>query len=87
MLAGTATISGVATHEAFQFYKLEYAAGANAADGYTYFGGGQVQISGGVLGNFNTTVLPNGAYTIRLTVVDREGNFPPPCDVSVVVQN
>ena len=87
VLSGNATISGVATHEAFQFYKLEYAVGANAADGYTYFAGGQVQVSGGVLGNFNTTVLPNGEYTIRLTVVDREGNFPPPCSVPVVVQN
>ncbi|MCC6453496.1 MAG: helix-turn-helix domain-containing protein [Caldilineaceae bacterium] len=86
-LAGVTTISGVATHEAFQFYKLEYAPGANAGGGYTYFGGGQVQIAGGVLGNLDTTVLPNGEYTIRLTVVDQVGNFPPPCDVSVIVQN
>jgi cytoskeleton protein RodZ len=86
-LAGVSTISGVATHEAFQFYKLEYAPGANAGDGFTYFGGGQVQVSGGVLGNWDTTALPNGEYTIRLTVVDQVGNFPTPCDVSVVVQN
>jgi cytoskeletal protein RodZ len=86
-LAGVTAISGVATHESFQFYKLEFAAGANAGGGFTYFGGGQVQIAGGVLGNLDTTVLPNGEYTIRLTVVDQVGNFPPPCDVSVVVQN
>src|SRR4029079_1400433 len=76
-------ISGVASHESFQFYKLEYAPGANASGGFTYFAGGQVQISGGVLGNIDTTVLPNGEYTIRLTVVDQVGNFPPPCDVTV----
>lgn len=87
VLAGVATISGVATHESFQFYKLEYAPGANAGGGFTYFSGGQVQIPGGVLGNLDTGVLPNGDYTIRLTVVDAVGNFPPPCDVSVVVQN
>jgi hypothetical protein len=46
-----------------------------------------VQVSGGVLGNIDTTVLVNGEYTIRLTVVDQVGNFPPPCDVTVVVQN
>lgn len=86
-VSGVTTISGVATHESFQFYKLEYAPGSNATDGFTYFGGGQVQISGGVLGNFDTSVLPNGEYTIRLTVVDQVGNFPPPCDVSIVVQN
>lgn len=87
VLAGVAAISGVATHESFQFYKLEYAPGANAGGGFTYFSGGQVQIPGGVLGNLDTSVLPNGDYTIRLTVVDTVGNFPPPCDVSVVVQN
>lgn len=86
-IAGVTAISGSATHESFQFYKLEYAPGANAGGGYTYFGGGQVQVSGGVLGNIDTTALPNGEYTIRLTVVDQVGNFPPPCDVSVVVQN
>ena len=87
VIAGVIPISGVATHETFQFYKLEFAPGANAGGGFTYFGGGQVQVAGGVLGNLDTTVLPNGEYTIRLTVVDTVGNFPPPCDVSVVVQN
>lgn len=87
VISGITPITGVATHTSFQFYKLEYAAGSNAAGGFTYFDGGQVQIPGGVLGNFNTTVLPNGEYTIRLTVVDQVGNFPAPCDVSVVVQN
>jgi hypothetical protein len=87
VIGGVTAISGAATHEAFQFYKLEYAPGTNAAGGYTYFGGGQVQVAGGVLGNFDTTALANGEYTIRLTVVDQVGNFPPPCDVPVVVQN
>ena len=87
VIAGVTPISGVATHESFQFYKLEFAAGANASGGFTYFGGGQVQVAGGVLGNIDTTVLPNGEYTIRLTVVDAIGNFPAPCDVTVVVQN
>jgi hypothetical protein len=87
VVSGVTPISGVANHENFQFYKLEFAPGANAGGGFTYFGGGQVQIGGGVLGNLDTTVLPNGEYTIRLTVVDQVGNFPPPCDVTVVVQN
>lgn len=87
VISGVSTISGVATHDSFQFYKLEYAPGANAGGGFTYFAGGQLQIAGGVLGNIDTTTLPNGAYTIRLTVVDQIGNFPPPCDVTVVIQN
>jgi cytoskeletal protein RodZ len=87
VVSGVAGVTGNATHEAFQYYKLEYAPGANAGGGYVYFDGSNVQISGGVLGNLNSQALPNGDYTIRLTVVDQSGNFPPPCDVSIVIQN
>jgi transcriptional regulator with XRE-family HTH domain len=87
VLSGVAGVTGNATHEAFQYYKLEYAPGANAGGGFVYFGGSNVQVSGGVLGNLDTRALPNGAYTLRLTVVDQSGNFPPPCDVSIVIQN
>jgi transcriptional regulator with XRE-family HTH domain len=84
---GIAGVSGTAQHESFQYYKLEYAPGAWAAGGYVYFDGSNSQVTGGLLGNLDTGILPNGDYTIRLTVVDQTGNFPPPCDVAVVVQN
>jgi hypothetical protein len=51
------------------------------------FGGGQVRVSDGALGVFDTTLLPNGEYTIRLIAVDPVGNFVPPCDMTVSVQN
>lgn len=84
---GVVGVSGTAQHEAFQYYKLEYAPGAWAAGGYVYFDGSNSQVVGGLLGNLDSSVLPNGDYTLRLTVVDQTGNFPPPCDVAVVVQN
>lgn len=87
VLAGVVGVSGSATHDAFQYYKLEYAPGANAGGGFVYFDGSNVSIAGGLLGNLDTRSLPNGDYTIRLTVVDQSGNFPPPCDVSVVINN
>ncbi|HXF64741.1 MAG TPA: helix-turn-helix domain-containing protein [Caldilineaceae bacterium] len=87
VLSGIAGISGTAQHENFQYYKLEYAPGANAGGGYVYFDGSNSPVAGGLLGNLDTRVLANGEYTIRLTVVDQTGNFPPPCDVTVVVQN
>ncbi len=87
VLSGVASVTGNATHEAFQYYKMEYAPGANAGGGFVYFAGSNVPISGGVLGNLDTRSLPNGEYTIRLTVVDQSGNFPPPCDVTIVIQN
>lgn len=87
VVSGIAGVSGTAQHEAFQYYKLEYAPGAWAAGGYVYFDGSNSQVVGGLLGNLDTGSLPNGDYTIRLTVVDQTGNFPPPCDVAIVVQN
>lgn len=86
-VAGMVGVSGTAQHEAFQYYKLEYAPGAWAAGGYVYFDGSNSQVIGGLLGNLDTGALPNGDYTIRLTVVDQTSNYPPPCDVAIVVQN
>ena len=87
VVSGVVPIIGSATHEQFSFYKLEFAPGAGAGDGFVYFDGTSAQISGGVLGNFNSTGVPNGAYTIRLVVVDATSNYPPPCSVTVTVQN
>ncbi|RIK42489.1 MAG: hypothetical protein DCC57_18325 [Chloroflexi bacterium] len=86
-VSGVVGVTGTAQHESFQYYKLEYAPGAWAAGGYVYFDGSNSQVIGGLLGNLDSSVLPNGDYTIRLTVVDQTGNFPPPCDVAIVVQN
>lgn len=87
VLSGLATILGTATHEAFQNYKLEYAPGADASGGYAYFDGDSNPVIGGNLGVLNTPSLANGTYTIRLTVVDQTANWPPPCQVTVTVQN
>lgn len=87
VVSGVVPITGSATHEQFSFYKLEFAPGANAGDGFVYFDGTSAQISGGVLGRFNSTGVPNGTYTIRLVVVDATSNYPPPCSVTVIVQN
>ncbi|MBX2998719.1 MAG: helix-turn-helix domain-containing protein [Caldilineaceae bacterium] len=87
VVSGVVPIIGSATHEAFNFYKLEFAPGANAQGGYGYFDGTSIPIQGGVLGNLNTTGLANGAYTIQLVVVDQSANYPPPCRVTINVQN
>lgn len=86
-LSGVVPVTGSATHEAFQYYKLEYAFGANATDGFVYFDGANSQVDGGTLGSFNSASLPNGAYTLQLTVVDLSANYPPPCRVTVNIVN
>lgn len=86
-LSGVIGVTGNATHDNFQHFKLEYAPGFNAGGGFVYFAGSSAQVSGGNLGSLDTGALPNGEYTIRLTVVDQTGNYPPPCDVNVIIQN
>ncbi len=87
VVSGQVPITGRAVHENFQFYKLEFAPGPEAQEGFAYFDGGSIPVENGLLGTFNSPAVPNGVYTIRLTVVDLSGNFPPPCQVTVTVQN
>jgi len=84
---GTFFITGTASIDDFQFYKLEYGIGAAPID---FFSIDEVQtkpVINGILGSWNTGALPEGTYTLRLTVVDNSGQFPPPCDVLVHVNH
>lgn len=85
-ISGIVTIAGTATHEQFQFYKVEYAPAGS--EGFNYLDGGNNPIINGALLSFDTTALANGAWTLRLVVVDQTGNFvDPPCQVTVQIQN
>ncbi len=85
VVSGWLTIKGNATHENFKFYKLEYGAGSEPTT-WSWFFGGEWPIWQGTLGGLNTGLLPSGTYTIRLTVVDKTSNYPPPCQVTIVVR-
>ena len=86
-VSGVIAVVGSATHDAFQYYKVEYAPGGNADSNFGYLVGGNAPVVNGVLGNVDTNTLGNGAWTLRLIVVDQTGNFPPPCKVTINVQN
>jgi LysM repeat protein len=82
-LRGTFTIIGTAQHEAFQFYKVEIRAdGSNLWQNIVTRA---TPVDSGVLATFDATLLPSGLYWLRLTVVDKTGNFPPPCEVRVIL--
>ncbi|MEM7126466.1 MAG: helix-turn-helix transcriptional regulator [Chloroflexota bacterium] len=87
VVSGLVEISGSATHEAFQFYKLEYAPGSNASGGWAYFDGANSPVTQGRLGALDTRSLANGVYSIQLVVVDLSANFPDPCRVNITIQN
>ncbi|MEZ4708572.1 MAG: hypothetical protein R3A44_15290 [Caldilineaceae bacterium] len=87
VLSGAISMSGTAVHEQFQFYKVEYAPGSGAREGFVYLFSGNSPVNGGLLGSINTASLGNGVWTLRLVVVDVTGNFPEPCYVTVTIQN
>lgn len=87
VVSGLVNIVGTATHDSFQYYKVEYAPGANAGEGFSYIGGGNNPVVSNFLASIDTTALANGNWTLRLIVVDQTGNFPPPCQVTITVQN
>ena len=84
-VSGMVTITGNAVHDNFSYYKLEYGAGSNPSD-WSYFFGGKSPVWHGTLGVLNTDSLPCGTYSIRVVVVDKTGNYPPPCQVTIVVR-
>ena len=84
-VSGSVSMVGTATHESFQYYKVEYAsAGAST---FSYLAGDKNPVVNGFLATINTNTLGNGAWTIQLIVVDQTGNWPPPCQVTIVVNN
>lgn len=86
-VSGVVSVTGTATHDAFQFYKIEAAPGANADGGFVYQGGGSAPVQNGQLLAWDTNALGGGAWTLRLIVVDQTGNFPDPCTVTVTIGN
>jgi len=86
-VSGVFTLVGTATHDQFSYYKVEFAPGANASQGFTYLADGRGEVFGGVLASVNSRGFANGPWTFQLTVVDQTGNFPEPCRVTLNVAN
>ncbi len=87
VVSGVFNLVGTATHEQFNYYKVEFAPGADAQEGFTYLADGRGQVFDGTLASINSRGFANGPWTFQLTVVDQTGNFPPPCRVTLTVGN
>jgi hypothetical protein len=70
-VVGQVQVQGRAASPAFQFYRLEYGQGASPAT-WGLIGQGFAPIQGGTIGNWFTTNLPPGLYTLRLIVQDAQ---------------
>ena len=87
---GSIKVYGVATHPEFERYEVYFksldAPDQDSAWGHLATGYQPVQDSGYLMEWVTTTVHPNGAYRLRLRVVQRSGNYED-CVISVHIQN
>lgn len=74
---GQVPIEGSATHPSFQKYEVHYGPEPNPGDQWTPIGGSpfSVPVVQGRLGLWDTTVVPDGVYSLRLRVVRLDGNY------------
>jgi hypothetical protein len=87
VLAGRVAVQGTANHARFQFYKVEIGQGSEPSNWTVLTETHHAPVTNGILEQFDTTTVPNGSYWLQLVVVDQSGNFPPPCQVRVGIQN
>ena len=76
-LQGRVQVKGSAVHPQFNFYKVEFGPGENPADDQMSIIGAihEEQVTNNVLETWDTTLVPDGTYSLRLRVVDITGNY------------
>jgi len=85
ILKGPVEVAGSANIDNFDFYKFELRSpGASEWSTLQLF---REPVTDGFLGTWDTSALPAGAYTFRLVVVDKTGNYPEPCEVNVTIEH
>lgn len=70
------SIQGTATHPEFWKYEVAYGLEPNPGDQWILIGAvHETQVVDNVLETWDTTLLPDGNYSLRLRVVRRDGNY------------
>jgi hypothetical protein len=70
------SIRGTATHPDFWRYEVAYGPEPNPGDQWILIGAvHETQVVDNVLETWDTTLLPDGNYSLRLRVVRRDGNY------------
>src|SRR5207253_2069420 len=73
-LFGLVTIQGSANQPQMQRYVLEFSSQETGTDSFFPIAGPiSQQVNGGVLGQWNTTAIPDGRYQIRLRLILKDG--------------
>ncbi len=72
---GLVTVIGSANHPAFDRYEVAYGPDPNPKDAWQVFETGKQPVDNGALGTWNTAVVPDGQYMLRLRVVRKDSNY------------
>jgi len=74
-IRGNVPIIGSASNPDFQYYKVEYGVGPNPSDWALIDRMIETPVINGQLVVWNTTILPDGVYSLRLRAVKQDGNY------------
>jgi hypothetical protein len=85
VLSGVVGVWGTADHASFGYYKIEVR--KDGLDDWHYVTGQDKPVHNGPLGPWDTRGWPDGRYMFRIVIVDQTGNYPPPCEIVVRVDN
>lgn len=84
----TVVFSGSATDNSFGAFELEMRGPGTGNEWVNVLGGRSfVPVSNDVLGSVDLSVLQNGSYNVRLTIVDAAGGLTSRCTITIVVNN
>ena len=88
VVQGTVQIIGSADHPSFQFYVIDFAPEPNTGDQWNTVGAiHDSPVVNGLLETWDTSLVTDGSYTIRLRVVRLDGNYSEFFAQQVVVSN
>ena len=73
VVAGSVPIFGSALHTQFLQYQLDFSGVPNPQEVWIPIAIAQTPVLNGILGFWNTTLIPDGLYQVRLSVVLRDG--------------
>ncbi len=84
IVSGLISIFGAAYVDNFEYYKIEFRAPGRGD--WSFIQRYNSPNYGGPIATWNTATVPSGTYEFRLIVVDKVGNYPPPCRIQLIVQ-
>lgn len=88
VVRGSVQIIGSADHPSFQFYAIEFSPEPVTGDQWQIVGATHnTLVINGVLETWDTTLIPDGSYTLRLRVVRLDGNYSEAFSQQIVVSN